>query len=919
MLKPFQFPDNSERLFGRKKDVSYLLERVRKPGITFITARPRMGKTWLLHEVGRQLAASDDCLIGYFEAKGGTELIQRAVIDLYLRWISTTTFSEQARILWEQNRGPVLPRVEKALGKAFEKIGELPLGGIEKIAGFFADGLNSLAVAHEDVKTGKIQYEPLPYEIVQNVLFLVDKIDNKGRNLVLFLDAWDQSDAITREKRTIEAIAKNIDDIEVWSYCHLLVAVRHPEMDELGTSPAYEAASQISNYDTAQLYELKLMEMNEQEKQQRFNLVDKIPILNELPLERIDELHHGYPGVIERWQKRADEIFSQKDLQRFAQEAWALEYSEFDKLFPSLEGDELRWAIRIAFFQPLNSDSWKIHQDILSEGIDENLWTNLFHRGILELEIKESPDSADFFPSYGHETRHHHARLWFLENRRKFGPDISVDITGLCFALAVKVQELDTDLFPFGIALLEYLSKELKPIVSKEAYALSYSAAILFGISLEYFDLCSTINRLIKHDPRTEVLILNALINQGITYGDKGDKEVAIANFTKVIEMPNALAQLRSLAMLLRGVALRQQGDTEAAIADYTNIIVMCKATDELLTQALLGRGVAYIQRGDTEAALADLTKVIKTPEAPPEPRAQALVNRGIAYMQQGDDEAAIKDITKVFEMLDAPSEDRAAAMGIRGAIFSQQGNNEAAISDYSKVIEMTEVPVQQRATAMVHRGVAYEQQGDNEAEIADYTKVIEMPEAPAEQRAKAMVNRGITYGQQGDNEAEIADYTKVIDMPEAPAEHRAKALVYRGTTYGQQGDSEAEIADYTKVFEMPEAPAEQRASAYLNRGVTYGQRGDSEAAIADFIKVIEMPEITVEQRIRASFGRGLALIQQSKREEGCKNLKSALELCEKNNLEELKTKTNKALKEFCQGRSKKSTKPRKRKKKIGR
>ena len=778
MLKPFPFPDNSERLFGRKKDVAYLLERVRKPGITFITARPRMGKTWLLLEVGRQLAESDDCLVGYFEAKGGTELIQRAVIDLYLRWISTTSFSQQAKVLWEKNRGSILRRVVEALGSAFEKISKVSPRGINKIAGLFADGLSSLAVAQKDLETGKMQYEPLPYEIVRDALFLVDKIDNKNRKLVLILDAWDQSDVIPNEKRTLEAIAKHTEEAEVWSCCHILVGVRHPELDDQGANPAYKATGQISKYDTAKPYELKPMEMDEHERQKRFNLQDKIPLLKDLSLERIEELHHGYPGIIERWRKRADEISSEEDLQRLAHEAWALEYSELDKLLPPLEGDELLWAIRIAFFRRLNNDSWKIYRDILCDGIDDSLWKKLFRIGVFEWEIEEHPAGAEYYPTYGHETRHRCARLWFLKRHTDFGPNINEEITTLCFALAAKVLKIDIASFPFGIALLEYLSEELRPVVSEEAYALAYSGAIPFGISLKYYDLRSIITSIVKRDPRTQALLSFALLARGVAFGEQGDSEASISDFTKLLEMTEAPAEQRAYAYYNRGVTYGQQGDNEAAIADYTKVIEMTEIPAEVRIYAYFNRGVNYSRQGNSEAARKDFTDLFEMPETFPELRADAYHNRGVSHGKQGNREAELADYTIIIEMPDVPAKHRAEALLYRGATYGQQGDYKAALADFKRVIEMHEAPSEQRAIALNIRGLVYCKQGDNDSAIADYTKVIEMPEAPVKQRAGALLVRGLALIGQSNCEEGCENLRRALKLCEENGLEKLKAKI---------------------------------------------------------------------------------------------------------------------------------------------
>ena len=59
------FFDSSAQLLGREQHVRHLLHRTKNPGLTVVIGRPRMGKTWLLRETGRRLAANRNALVGY--------------------------------------------------------------------------------------------------------------------------------------------------------------------------------------------------------------------------------------------------------------------------------------------------------------------------------------------------------------------------------------------------------------------------------------------------------------------------------------------------------------------------------------------------------------------------------------------------------------------------------------------------------------------------------------------------------------------------------------------------------------------------------------------------------------------------------------------------------------------------------------
>jgi tetratricopeptide (TPR) repeat protein len=294
----------------------------------------------------------------------------------------------------------------------------------------------------------------------------------------------------------------------------------------------------------------------------------------------------------------------------------------------------------------------------------------------------------------------------------------------------------------------------------------------------------------------------------------------------------------RSLALFRRGVCLgrrNQDGDLELAIADFTTAISMPNTTAELIAKALINRGYRYGQRGlddDQQRTVADYSTVINMSDAPAELKAMALVNRGNRYGQldqRGDQERELADYTAVINMSDAPAEQMARALVNRGISYGQRGmdgDQDRAIADYTAVINLSDARAELMAKALINRGYRYGQRGmdgDEDREILDYTAVINMSDAPAELMAKALVNRGITYGQRssdGDEELKIADYTNVINMTDAPAEHRSKALLYRGRSYahrGQTGDQERAIVDYTTVINMADAPEDLRDEAAKN------------------------------------------------------------------------------------------------------
>jgi tetratricopeptide (TPR) repeat protein len=258
--------------------------------------------------------------------------------------------------------------------------------------------------------------------------------------------------------------------------------------------------------------------------------------------------------------------------------------------------------------------------------------------------------------------------------------------------------------------------------------------------------------------------------------------DFAIANNAGLTPAEHALVLYR------RGYTLSKLGDNNRALADFTAVIEMPEAPADERAGALLNRGVTYGTDGevsDVQRAIDDYTAVIDMPKASANQRALAHRNRGVVYRERGvagDVQRAIDDFTAVIEMSEAPAEQQAKARVNRGFVYGARGESgdvQRAIDDYTAVIEMPEAPADQLAFARHNRGVTYGargESGDVQRAIDDCTALIEMPEVPAEQRAKAYHYRGLTYedrGNPGDSELAKADFQAVLAMPDAPQQTR--------------------------------------------------------------------------------------------------------------------------------------------------
>ena len=286
------------------------------------------------------------------------------------------------------------------------------------------------------------------------------------------------------------------------------------------------------------------------------------------------------------------------------------------------------------------------------------------------------------------------------------------------------------------------------------------------------------------------------------TWADIGIRDRPIADEAGQIETVTSKLEQKLRELYEQGTAHLQAGDTEDAIADFTAIIEMPDAPAVVVVKALLHRGLVYSELGDTLSAITDCTAILEIPDIPDDLVAWALLLRGIAYSQLDDIKNEIADYTLILEMPDIPAVPVAArALLLRGIAYGQLGDTGSEIADYTAFIKMKDTPADQIAMAFISRGLAYSQLGDSRNAIADYTAILERPDASADQVAKVLILRGIEFRRLGDTKCEIADFTALIEGPDAPANLVGVALVKRSATYVRAGALRQALVDITKVI----------------------------------------------------------------------------------------------------------------------
>ena len=547
---------HKECLFGRDDDVRLLLEYSKGKGLSAVVSRPKMGKTWLLEEVGRILFEEKGYLVGYHESKMSSDHLLRCISSLYVNWLANSTYFQQAKIAYSQHKDQLITGTGVAIGKIFKTFaGCVP--SIEELGVLVSETFNGLARTQEDLKTGGLSIAPISYDVARDLVSTIAKVSG-GKPIVLILDAWEQSLGIDAEYITLAGFLAHLQD---WPLCHVFLGLRQPHLDTAeGKDRAYIHAQDLSQSSiSAKIFPLQPMDLRKPDKFVTY-LRSKVPILKSIPESQILALVEGFPGVVERWTDSQSNFALQtpENLRITAEDAQKYRYREFDVLFPLLTGDKLSLAIQLAFFPRLDQSTWPVFKPILLRGVmKENIWFDLNTCGVLE---------GDAYPTFGHDTRHMAARRWWLE-RKNYRPVMVNEIETLISRLAQKWQRMHETSRPFAEALrgLRYASQQIP--LSDSHHALLEAAESMFSDrkDVNWKILTSGL------ELGTEVapIVAQALVNRGLTYGRAGKADNAIPDYTAVIEMQGATPEQKARALVNRGVTYGQAGKADNAKLDW--------------------------------------------------------------------------------------------------------------------------------------------------------------------------------------------------------------------------------------------------------------------------------------------------------------------------------------------------------------
>lgn len=169
---------------------------------------------------------------------------------------------------------------------------------------------------------------------------------------------------------------------------------------------------------------------------------------------------------------------------------------------------------------------------------------------------------------------------------------------------------------------------------------------------------------------------LQAIAEDYHTRGSEPPAEKIIAKYTEIIENPDSSnTDTIANAYINRGVIYFRQGKYDLAIRDYTEVI------DRIAPKkaaAYVNRGIAHSTQKDHQKAIADYNEAIKIePE-----NIDAYVNRGIAHSSMANHERAIEDYRKAIA-INPDNADAYYAMGFTQTLI--EGKKQEAIENYRK------------------------------------------------------------------------------------------------------------------------------------------------------------------------------------------------------------------------------------------
>lgn len=323
--------------------------------------------------------------------------------------------------------------------------------------------------------------------------------------------------------------------------------------------------------------------------------------------------------------------------------------------------------------------------------------------------------------------------------------------------------------------------------------------------------------------------------NQGVSYETSGQYDLAVAEYTKAIEINPQYAK----AYISRGaIYYSRKNQYDLAIGDYAKAIEI-NPQDPI---AYTLRGHVYMSKRQYDLAVIDFSKSV---ELNPQDK-RTYFNRGLVYYLERQYELAIADFRKTTEL---DPQDIQPYYGCGEAHFAE-GKYDLAVMDYTKVTEINP----QISIAYYRKGLAYSQLKLNKNAVASFQQYIHAtkPNPNICEDAK----QRILEIEHADGAELSADELYLLGNRKEKKQEYAKAIEYysevirkdtnykniyaiRGLAYVLVGNYDLALADYLKAIEIN--PNE--SGFYHSLGNIYTTKQKYDLAIKEYIKAIELKD----------------------------------------------------------------------------
>lgn len=388
---------------------------------------------------------------------------------------------------------------------------------------------------------------------------------------------------------------------------------------------------------------------------------------------------------------------------------------------------------------------------------------------------------------------------------------------------------------------IEQLHQSVKSLKVKfDSIPESLSADELFNLGLEayfseeYVGAIDYWDRAAGHPEKSDLLYVNALYNQGITYNNMNQEEQGGDCYQSIIDQfsDTANADLYShvaRAMLNKGVGLGLSGQRDEEIICYQNIIEKYSDTEdkelqEQVAKAMLNRSVAYGALKKLDLEIESYQEIIDNYADLGDESLQVQV--ALAFRNQA---SAYRDLGRMDEAFERDQEviDR----------YADSKNDELQLS-VSK--------------AMFFQGVAYEKLNKFELGLLSYQRLTDRYiESEYEeiqiQVLKAIICQAILYRDEEKLSQSIDCFQRAIDRYSNSGnsvlrKRVAQAILIQGEIYSDLNEFDAAIVCYQSVIDNYE-DADLKlevASAISSQGYMYGKINQFEYSIDCYQKVID-------------------------------------------------------------------------------